>query len=309
MTDIALPRVERPAFFTGERLLPDTLDEAFAGPLALHRLHNRALHGWGIAFGLDVTGRQAATTVTVAPGYAIDAAGRDLVLAEPATLGVPPVSQAPDCGPVPFALTIAYTDDTHAEVETREGLCGATGAVRRSDAPTLRFQAEEAVREGLDVVLARVKVRDCRLDEPRRLDGRRAALPAGRPHVAGGATAAQLTGWRRWPDASAPVGVVARVPTAEAGFGDTPRYQARVEGPRTVSAAQSPTGRAFVVDGTLTIDAATPTGFDAVVLLPTGFSGFGGGAAAGLLNPPEAFTDGLLDDLGWRVVWIGVEGG
>jgi hypothetical protein len=308
MTDISLPRVDRPAFFTGERLLAQTLDDAFSGPLALHRLHNRALHGWGIAFGLDVTGPADATAVTVGAGYAIDAAGRDLVLAQPLTLAVPPVSQAPDCGPVRFALTIAFTDDADALVETRDGDCGATGAVHRSDDPTIRFQAEGSVRQGLDVVLAHAVVRNCKLAEARNLDGRRSALPAGRPHVAGGATAAQMTGWRPWPDATAPVGVVAHVPTAEAGFGDVPRYQARVEGPRSISTVQSPSGTPFVLDGTLMIDAAAPASFDAVVVLPSGFAG--SGATAPLpLNPPEAFTEGLLDDLGWRVVWIGVEGG
>lgn len=310
MTDIALPRIDRPAFFTGERLFPETLDDAFSGPLALHRLHNRALHGWGIAFGLEVTGPVDATTVTVGAGYAIDAAGRDLVLAQPLALGVPPVSQAPDCGPVRFALTIAFTEDVDAVVETRDGDCGATGAVHRSDAPTIRFQPEGSVRAGLDVVLAHAAVRDCRLAEPLSLEGRRSALPAGRPHVAGGATAAQGTGWKPWPTAGAAVGVAATVSTAAAGFGDVPRYQARVEGQRLVTPAQSPSGTLFVVDGTLMIDGATSSSFDAVVVLPTGVVGAGGGSATPLpLNPPEAYTAGLLDDIGWRVVWIGVEGG
>jgi hypothetical protein len=306
MTDAALPVVARPAFFDGERLLDDTLDEAFAGPVALHRLHNRALHGWGIGFGLDTAAPRGATTVRVGAGYAIDCAGRDLVLPEPLEVPVPPVSAAPDCSPVPFVLAISYTDDDLATVESREGVCGARGAVRRSDMPTVRFLPPEALRTGLDVLLARVKVRNCVLDEGGRVDERRAALPAGRPHIAAGATRAGFTSWRVWPASGTPMGVATTVPTAAAGFGTTPRYEARVEGPRLVAAASSPTGKVFAVDGLVSIEAATAGSFDAVVLLPSGFAA--NAAQAVPLNPPEALAQGFLTELGWRVVWHGVEG-
>lgn len=295
MTEIALPSLSRPAFFTGERLLPATLEDAFAVPLALHELHNRALHGLGIGFGLDVHGPTGATTVKVTAGYAIDAAGHDLVLAEAEVVGVPPVSAAPDCSPVPFTLVLSATADVDAEVETLAGLCGASGAVHRSDAPTLRFEAPELVRDGLDIVIAQIQVRNCALSQPWSPVGRREVAPAGRPYVAAGASVSGATGWRLWPDSTTPLGVVATISTTDAGFGDTPRYQARVEGARVAGG--------IVVDGPLSIEAATAASFAAVVLLPTGFA-LGGGA----LNPPSVLTPGFLDDLGWRVVWIGVEG-
>jgi hypothetical protein len=304
MTDLALPRIDRPAFFTGQRLLPETLEDAFAGPLALHWLHNRVLHGVGVAFGLDVAGMRGATVVTVSAGYALDALGRDLVLAEARPVPVPPVSQAPNCAAIEFVLTIGYTDDADATVETLAGLCGATGAVHRGDDPTVRFLPKGDERDGVDIVLASIKVRNCKLDEARSLSGRLSALPAGRPYIAGGESGRYATSWRAWPDDQAPLGVVASVSTAGAGFGDPPRYEARVDGPRVVSAAQSPSGQAFVVDGTLVVDNVTAQGFDAIVLLPTGFLAGGGGT----LNPTEAYDQDLLLDLGWQVVWIGVEG-
>jgi hypothetical protein len=304
MTDLALPRIDRPAFFTGQRLLPETLDDAFAMPLALHWLHNRALHGVGVAFGLDVTAARGATTVGVAAGYAIDGYGRDLVQAEPVTMPVPPVSQAPNCGPVLFHLAISYTDDADATVETLAGPCGATGAVHRADAPTVRFVPDGDVRDGVDLILASVKVRNCKLDEAPSFALRRSALPAGRPYVAGGESGRYSTDWQPWPNAGAPSGVVATISTAKAGFGDPPRYEARVDGVRAVSAAWSPSGTPFIVDGTLVLDNVTNAGFDAIVLLPQGF--VAGGAA---LNPADVFTSGFLTDLGWRVSWIGVEGG
>lgn len=306
MTDVALPNVSRPAYFDGERLLAETLDEAFAGPVSLHRLHNRALHGWGVAFGLDVTGPRGAKSVTVGPGYAIDCSGRDLVLPEAVEVAVPPVSAAPDCSPVLFVLAIAYTDDADAEVETRDGVCGSRGAVRRSDLPVVRFLPPESVRVGLDVLLAAVRVQDCALVERRRVDGRRAALPGARPYVAAGATVAGSTPWQRWPQSGPAAGVVTTVVTAAAGFGDRPRYQARIEGPRLVQASKSPTGNALFVDGVLSVEKATAGSFDAVVLLPSGFAGLGSHSL--VINPPQVLTAGFLTNLGWRVVWIGVDG-
>ncbi len=304
MTDLALPRIDRPAFFTGQRLLPETLDDAFATPLALHWLHNRAMHGTGVAFGLDVAAARGATTVTVAAGYALDGYGRDLVLAEARTVPVPPVSQAPNCGPVVFHLAISFTDDPDATVETLAGLCGATGAVRRADEPTIRFVPDGDVRDGVDLILATVRVRNCKLDAAASFALRRSALPAGRPYIAGGESGRYFTDWQPWPNAAAPAGVVASVSTAAAGFGDPPRYEARLDGPRAVSATWSPSGTPFVVDGMLSIDNVTAAGFDAIVLLPRGF--VAGGMA---LNPPDAFDAGFLTGLGWQVVWIGVEGG
>ena len=304
MTDLALPRVDRPAFFTGQRLLPGTLDDAFTMPLALHWLHNRALHGVGVAFGLDVGAARGATTVTVSAGYALDGAGRDLVLAEPRAVPVPPVAQAPNCGPAVFHLAISYTDDPDAAVEKLAGLCGATGAVRRADDPTVRFVPDGDIRDGIDLILATVQVRNCKLDAAPSFALRRSALPAGRPYVAGGESGRYFTDWQPWPDSGPPAGVVASVSTAAAGFGDPPRYEARVDGVRAVPAAWSPTGAPLVVDGTLAIDNVTAAGFDAIVLLPQGF--VAGGSA---LNPAAVFTPGFLTDLGWQVVWIGVEGG
>src|SRR4029453_15934396 len=48
-------------------------------------LHNRLLHGWGVAEGFAVTADDGG--VLVGPGVAIDPLGRELVLPGPAHLG------------------------------------------------------------------------------------------------------------------------------------------------------------------------------------------------------------------------------
>lgn len=48
----------------------------------MRHLHNRALHGWGIAQGFQVT-LDGPTCITISPGFAIDRHGREIVLEEP----------------------------------------------------------------------------------------------------------------------------------------------------------------------------------------------------------------------------------
>lgn len=68
------------------------------------RLHNRALHGWGVVSGLEVVlaGEQG-RTVVVQPGIAIDRAGNVIRVAQPAMLEVP----REQAGTVCFALRFA----------------------------------------------------------------------------------------------------------------------------------------------------------------------------------------------------------
>ena len=64
-----LPAVERPQFFDGERLTAGDLLDAQTYERELRWLHNRCLHSWGVAVGLAVHGRRAATrSVTVGAG-------------------------------------------------------------------------------------------------------------------------------------------------------------------------------------------------------------------------------------------------
>ena len=306
--DLQLPHVHRPGFFAGELLHATELDELVTVERSLRWLHNRALHGWGLALGLEPAGPRGATQVSVARGYAIDAAGRDLVLEEPVTLAVPPVAAGADGKPVTYMLVLAYTDDEEAIVELREGECDTAGAVRRSDAPMVAWRLPQDVREGLDLVLAAASVINCSLAEELVTQAVRRSLgivPS--PYVVSGN--AQVT-WRLWPDSSAPAGVVATVDTSEAGFGDTPVYHARLEGLREVSGSGVVSGL-FVLDGHPRVERAGILSFDVVVPLPEGeLPAAGGGTVP--VNPAAAVADaGLLNlvdsALSWRVVWIGVE--
>jgi hypothetical protein len=74
----------RPRYFAGQLLTEAELAGAQAYVLEKHRLHNRYLHGSGIVCGLEVTCDDCAGWVTVAPGYAIDPCGNDVVVPQAA---------------------------------------------------------------------------------------------------------------------------------------------------------------------------------------------------------------------------------
>ncbi len=71
----------RPQFFAGQLLTEDDLDAIETYVVGKNRLHNSRLFGAGVVCGLDVTcGACDTMTIQVAPGYALDCCGNDLVL-------------------------------------------------------------------------------------------------------------------------------------------------------------------------------------------------------------------------------------
>jgi hypothetical protein len=268
-----IPRLERPSFFDGQRLIAHDLTVGQVYNQELRWLHNRSLHGWGIAFGFAVTGSRGDQSVKVDIGYAIDCIGRDLVLDAPIEIPIPAVASASDGGPVTYYLTVSYAEDTQLAPITRKGACKASGAVRRPEMPLIRWQdpkdtdPSSRYRYGLDVVLASVSILNCQLTEASTRE-RRNAVPPQQPYVAAGRSQAGGTDWRLWPNDTAALGVVTTVTTSEAGFRTTPYYQAHVVGERIFQAADG--SETFLVDGYAQLAQMTASSFDLRFMLPVG---------------------------------------
>jgi hypothetical protein len=301
--EMGIPALERPLFFEGQRLTPADLAALQAFDRELRWLHNRSLHGWGVVQGLAVGGERGAQAISIGAGYALDCLGRELVLARTVERTLPPVA-----APSTYLVTLSYAEDAALVPRTRAGVCGAGGAVRLPDEPVVRFQdvaatGEGARRPGLDVVLAAVDVAGCRLARSPST-GERDDLRGEQPYVAAGRTPRHGTPWHLWPDEQSPLGVATTVETSVAGFRATPSYQAHVAGER-----EDPDGK-WVVDGYPHVAAAGPTSFELRVALPDGFTA--GRAGTVPLNPAgvlDAVHLGRLEhELGWHVVWMGVEG-
>ena len=271
MSDLNIPILERPSFFDGQRLTAADLAFVQEYHQQLRWLHNRSLHNWGIALGFAVSGARGDKLVMVQAGYALDCLGRDLISNQALTLPIPAV--AGDAGkPVTYFLTASYAEDASLTPEIRLGLCGASGAVRRPEAPIIRWQKPDDTeppgnfRRGLDIVLASIQVQNCQLARDVSAAERRDALPAQQPYVFASQTESGTTVWKPWPDAKAPSAVVTTVSTVSAGFRGTPRYQANVVGERLMVLK----GKSFIADGYAQIATATASSFDLRVFLPTG---------------------------------------
>ena len=274
-----IPLLERPAFFDGQRLMAYDLAATQTYNRELRWLHNRSLHGWGIAFGFAIAGTRGVQSVKVDIGYAIDRIGRDLILDAPVEMPIPSVASASDGSPAIYYLTVSYADDAQLNPTTRTGACNTSGAVRRPEMPLIRWQdpndtnPSSRYRFGLDVVLASIHIQNCQLAAEVSTRERRDALPSQQPYVAAGSTTKGNTVWRLWPNDSAPVGVVTTVTTSGAGFQTTPRYQAHVVGERMFKTADgSGQNNSFIVDGYAQVAQTTASSFDLRVMLPRGIT-------------------------------------
>ncbi|HEY2218531.1 MAG TPA: hypothetical protein VGH35_04275 [Gaiellaceae bacterium] len=297
MATTPIPTLERPAFFDGQRLTAADLAAAVEYELELRRLHNRALHGWGIALGFPVVGGRGATSVSVGPGLALDSLGRELVLGHSLERPVPPLAQAST-----WYLTISYAADPHLSVEERDGVCGAEGAVRLSDEPLVRWldaqgKGEERLRPGLDLVLAVATVRGCQLDGKLDLSQRRQLLRP-QPYVYTGRTEPGATRWKTWAQGGE-AGVTTTVSTAQAGFLSTPTYQARLDGSRVLNNA--------VVDGFAAIVGPSSDSFEFRVTLPKHQDLRATGPGGTMPLNKSVNVSALRTKLNWHVVWMGVE--
>jgi hypothetical protein len=310
---VSIPALERPAFFDGQRLEADDLAALYDFHRELRWLHNRALHNWGIAVGFGVRGAKGSREVTVAPGYAIDCQGHDLVLSAPMTLAVPAVAGAGAGGPAVYYLTASYVEDADLPPsESRDAECEGRGAVRRTEAPLVRWQDPRSVipenrwRRGWDIVLAAVQVLDCALAAAPSLAERRSARPETQPFVAAGNTRASSTVWSFYSSGSGIAGIQTTVDTSSAGFQKTPAYTAQIVGTRVLKAAVG-SAKGQLVDGFGSIVSPTASGFVFRLLMPRNLT-----AGAYLLNPDAVFVNTTLDTLrtalAWSVSWMGIEG-
>ena len=85
----------RPNYFSGKVLGVEDFREEQQYHLGKHRRHLQTLHGSGVAHGLDVSVSSDGSSVTVAPGLAIDANGREIVLEEAVLIAPPPDATSP----------------------------------------------------------------------------------------------------------------------------------------------------------------------------------------------------------------------
>jgi len=294
---VGIPDLERILFFNGQELEAADLTDLERRDRELRWLHNRSLHGWGIGAGFEVSGHRGDREVQIAPGYAIDGAGREILLTDPRTKTVPAVSGD---GEAIYFLTVRYVGDAAQKVrERRPGICATDGSVRLGEEPAIEWRQMKDVVEGVHLVLATVWIANCQLSRDASGRGRRYARPAQRPYIAAGQTSAAATAWQPWQAGGQFFGFATHVDASAAHFNTTPHYSAHIGGERFL---QNP--GPLVAVGLPAVVAPSAGGFDLRVHMPAG-------PQDSLINP-QMLRDpiqglAILKLLGWHVVWMGVE--
>lgn len=293
---------ERVAFFPGQRLAAADLTALQDTNRDLRWLHTRTLHGWGIADGFGVRGSRGDTFVLVRPGVGVDVRGREIVLAAERRFSVPAVASAPGGGEAVFYLVAAYLDDADQTVlEQRDGVCLPAGTVRLADEPLVDWRRHDQLKEGLELVLAKLWVKGCRLSRPVSLDVQRRLNSEPSAYVAAGQTVPGQTEWKAWEANGKMIGLRAHVDTSASHFNAAPQYLARLAGDRYRAQPPGP----FVAVVMPGVEDATRDGFTLSVLIPE--------LPGSLMNPaalrhPTSTPALVRDDLQWHVAWVGVEG-
>src|SRR5262245_17869667 len=108
----------RPRFFAGQLLTEEDLNRLERYVIEKNKLHNRYLHGWGVACGLEVVCDPCdARRVTVRSGYALSPCGEDILVCKDQSVDVCSLIQVcrdprePLCDP-PYQLTGQPCPDT-----------------------------------------------------------------------------------------------------------------------------------------------------------------------------------------------------
>src|SRR5262245_39829148 len=78
----------RPRFFAGQLLTEEDLNRLENYIIGKNKLHNRYLHGWGVACGLEVLCNPCDGYVTVKSGYALSPCGDDIVVCQDTAVNV-----------------------------------------------------------------------------------------------------------------------------------------------------------------------------------------------------------------------------
>lgn len=148
----------RPRYFDGRLLTADD----FRAEQNYHReklwLHNRMLHGYGIVSGLEVSAQEnesGGAHIVIAPGYALDGYGRELIVPEPLHVAV-----GHDRRDFVVYLKYAEHDDPTSVVPTPGGETQATRIVETVqvlfEPPTQRLTPPTA-RADCAIPLARLR--------------------------------------------------------------------------------------------------------------------------------------------------------
>ena len=144
--------VKRLNYYTHQFLREQDFKDEQNYHLEMRRRHNRLFHSWGVAQGLEVQ-RKGEREITISPGMAVDAEGREIVLLNPVTRDLSTFNRDSHT-----YVTIRYGEALDESDHHTAG--GVEGYVRVSEAPEISERKHEPPQDGSVVTLARVHLND-----------------------------------------------------------------------------------------------------------------------------------------------------
>jgi hypothetical protein len=141
--------VQRPTFFEGQILGAGDLTGSLEYARSQMARHQRTLHTWGIAFGLELTGEpqvaengENVKAVTLAPGMAVDISGRQIVVPEAVPLNDAAfelVNSGVTDDTEWFPVLLSGLDETATAVTVFGDICGPGAGARISEGFEVTF--------------------------------------------------------------------------------------------------------------------------------------------------------------------------
>jgi hypothetical protein len=144
---MADPKPTRMNYFDHQYLRKEDFDAEQQYHIAMRRLHNRSLHTWGVAYGLDLTCERSETKVRINIGVAVDKDGQEIWLTEDHTEDLSKYKDKT------VYVTIAYGQKETLPVSSG----GVTGSPRIEETPIIHC-TEKPDDPGKTLILGRVTV-------------------------------------------------------------------------------------------------------------------------------------------------------
>ena len=234
MTTPVPTELDRIRFWQGQRLRGRDFRDQTAAEAQLRWWHNRALHNaFGVRFGFKVEPVAGDDSIVeIGCGLAYDCFGRELILQTGKKIELPAIN--PD-GESKITLIARYKETTQFRSKRElSGVCATS-----PETPGFLWKRSSEVQLADGVPIARwtydsqhVPVPDVTFSAPR-------ARALARPRVGSGMTVPGHTAWEPWSErvlslgrvmSDMQLGVQVTIDTSAAGFTETPRYFAWLEG-------------------------------------------------------------------------------
>ncbi len=144
--------IKRLKYFAHQFLREQDFEAEQAYHIAMRRLHNRSVHGWGVVEGLAVR-KKNEKEITIEPGIAIDEQGREIILTTQVTRDLSTFERNSHT-----YITIAY-DESWDEGD-RYSSGGIEGYTRTTETPLISEKRHEPAKDGGAITLARVHINE-----------------------------------------------------------------------------------------------------------------------------------------------------